>query len=298
MSRGDVSVGLLVSIAALMAFLVVTLVIVWPVLKDALFGAGEEGQCQFSLLLSTKLKGLTFGAADLPAECTMIRKTVTLADLQKYVPAARALREKERAEAVAENPELFAELGESSPAVYDFLDNFWALKKVIAEEMVGCMSKGWKGKLDLQGSAGIASQIKEAVKAGLAVDGPQNLACLACSRLTFDQNVIQMMENPPLGEKITSVRMEYWLKSSSYKDETYYAELTDEVDEFYHGLLDYDIVLRERPTVLFVGDIYGKGGLVVAPYDKLTTDLGFNYRENSALGTRGGRAKCISIIGD
>jgi len=240
-------------------FLVVALVIVYPPIKNWMFGAGETGACQFSVLLKTMSKQMSFGFGEIPAECKMKRITVT----DKEIDAYNSLAKKRIASYKEQN----------NPAQYDFTDTpeseyTWALEKIVGDEMVDCLNKGWRGKLDLAATGIPTDLIKEL--------GAQ--MCILCTRIKFDQTAQDLF-----GQKVFA--MKPWLDANVKESKTYYTLLTQNIDPYYQTFVTYSEFDIRRPTaIVFIAGVEkkegefltdGVGGVGIFNYDALTTDLEF-----------------------
>lgn len=300
MSRGDVSVAMLVSIAALMAFLVVSLVIVWPVLRDAIFGAGEGSQCQFSLLLSSMTQRNIFKLTDLtlPPECKVKRMTVTKADLAKHHAEAE--------QAISGlldsgDPSL---LGDFSSDERGF--DKWAMSKILADELVECHNRASLGSQQIVD--GLVSSMVSVV--GLPQYGGNAFVCLLCARVSVDAEVAQS-----LGPSTFSTWS--WLLKTKYKEGTYADYLLDRSSAVFYGTWLRETSgfrVGEPYVVMFAAKTtYGSGSANVGsvglyPYQTLTSDLGqglpvnalesLNLRREKIAGISAPTSKCAVIIGD
>ncbi|VVB81063.1 Uncharacterised protein [uncultured archaeon] len=263
MNKKGMNPELLVGIIALMAFLVVALVIVYPPIKDWMFGAGQTGQCQFSILLRTISKQMSFGFGEIPAECQMKRITVTDKEIDSYTSLAKN--------------RIASYKAQNNPAQYNFPDTpqseyNWALEKIVADEMVDCLNKGWRGRLNLEATGLPTDMFKEL--------GAQ--MCILCTRIKFDQTAQNLF-----GQK--NFTMKPWLDANVKESKTYYNLLTENTDPFYQAFVTYSQFDIRKPTaIVFIAGVEkkegefltdGVGGVGIFNYETLTTDLGFTeYR--------------------
>lgn len=263
--------SILVSIIALTFTLVVLLVVVFPPFRALVLGTSETGQCQFSVLLSSLAKKISFGFGDIPPACKMKRMTITPDDLERYERLASRTTER------------FEELG-LTKAVSEFPDTEyghlkWALHRVIANEMIDCYNKGWRGQMDLKAS-GWPTDILEETGAYL---------CILCTRIKFDQDLRNLF-----GARRTFY-MDTWLKANNREGKTYYQLITEGVTPFFRGFVDQaNFNIDKNQAVIFIAGINkekgdlgttGTAGVGIFEYDKLTTDLGFDEVRKIDRGT-------------
>lgn len=281
MSRAEISVGLLVTIISLMAFLAVSLVIVWPVMRDALFGAGEQQQCQLSLLFSyAKLQG-TLGTItqDVP-ECAMKRMIVSMGTLD----AVRS-----RAQSAVRQLNQPAEWPDS-----DYGYRKWALQEIIGKEMASCAERGLFSRVNFDPRSITSRQLS-----------PTEMVCLLCTRLTFDEEVKGYFRSEI---ETTGLKMKPWLISNRINDLTYLDYVTTGT---HPDLKVYtaDTALKSTVpyTVLLVGDtiregfgdyrLYNMVGLV--PYENLLNNLEMGESGYTVFGVPfTGPRTCGVLIGD
>lgn len=263
----------LVANIALIATLVVAVVIFYPVLKEVFLQSEGKGECEVGIVLSSMLKRVTYGVAeDLPFECRMKDVIITAGKVND-------------------------ELGKSKGKNTD-----WAVQKLVADEMVDCFNRAWRGKLDLKGVN---------LKSILSEKGNE-LLCFLCARVEFDQSFfdsfgikkpapIKFVEPGQSPYWDYAINMESWLKENNYDGKTYYDFLTGGIDPFYRGKLDTSYVDYSTPSaILFIIDFTGKGGIRTARYDALRESLDFSMSidKYGGLEKSGGFAKCTQIIGD
>ena len=264
MNKKAMSPELLVGIIALLATFVVLLTIVYPPVKNALFGTGETAECQFSILLSSVTKTLTFGFGDIPAECKMKRMTITDKHIEQYQNYGKKATDRYRKQNV--------------PAQSDFPQNKeginrWAFSKIIADEMVDCYNKGWRGGIDLTATGWPTDIIGKETGAFL---------CILCTRILVDDTAQQM-----LGDNF--IKIGPWLDANNKEGKTYMALLTEGTHTSYQSFVKYSWIELDRPTAVtflaYVGKDVGDltthevtGGVALLPYETLTKDIGFNMQ--------------------
>jgi len=195
--KGEIST--LVEIIATVAALVVILVVIWPVLKDALFDTGQQGVCNWSFLVS-KLGAKVF--QDIPPSCQAHRFSVTPALIQQQIPLAeKAIKNYQKTLNSPAN-QWFSEKNKAE----------WALDAIMARELVDCSDKVLRGKFTL-----FPGNWKE----GWITS---KTACVICARVTFDQN-LPFQEFRLTHGQIGS--LDTWLKVNNYKGSTYYDYLSE-----------------------------------------------------------------------
>ena len=217
MKRG-IAAETLVAIIALLAFLAVTLVIVFPVIRDALFGAGEQGQCQLSLWLAsqTQRTGIKLALGELPAECRTKRMTISMSDLD-------ALRG--QAEAAIKDGLSSGDAGYRAQWSDDNKGYAkWALQKKFADELVSCYER-----------AGLGSETvvngMMAMLGFLPVYNLNDFTCLLCARITLDTEAKAFFQT----NKLTDVDVFPWLVYHPVKgqDSSYANYLTQKEPKDY-----------------------------------------------------------------
>lgn len=326
MSRAEISVGLLVTIISLIAFLAVSLVIVWPVMRDALFGAGEEKQCQFSLFFASKSQTVAgqLLVGDIPPECKMKRRTLTLAEVDALKLQAEAAISAGYQRADANVVQNFA----NSNAGYAK----WAVSKIFADELVDCYTKVSFGSKDVTNSI---FNIMGNPLPGRTV-GLNDFSCLLCTRVTFDSELRSYLQANGLSE--IDVYPFLALHTAPKSAESYAQFLSQQQPrEFYEGWLSKVTKVKVSdprvvaftakstfPTtgqrimniaILVTGlpgyitkqivapDTRVAGSVGVFPYNALTSDVladvpGGNLDELLITKSTYGRSKCAALIGD
>ncbi len=178
------SVSHFVEIISVAAALLVLLVIVWPVVKEAMFGAGEKGQCDFTASLSQITAGIT------PVECAMNPITIDFAMLEKQRGTAIKEIEKVKSQQEFLNPR-FRKYEESTGP------ERWVMDKIIANEIVSCVDRSKNVKP------------RELYK----LLDPRTTFCMICSRVKFAEDL------PWKGRTISPY---LWMNLNTYEDKTYF----------------------------------------------------------------------------
>lgn len=141
--RGAVGVNTFVMTVAILIALVAFIFIV-PKFTKLMIEAGSTGECQWNVLVSALTRTPGLGFENIPVECKARYLDVTLADIQaNYGDASDAITMYGKKAAYSEilpffnKPDSVSQLAE------------WSLDKVVADEMVSCWDKVWKGKLPI-----------------------------------------------------------------------------------------------------------------------------------------------------
>jgi len=242
--------------------------------------SGTKGQCQMAALKYTGQKYLSAGFKAAEARCKADTPTIEVKDLDAL---------KSRAETAIDRY-----ISEGSPAADYFSQTEqsryeWALDKIMADELVNCFGKGWRGWLDLQGTT--TGNIL------LAETGAQ--VCILCSRVKFSPEVRDIFGST------TEFDLRPWLDANNKEGKTYYALLTQGVDPSYQ-FLDKSFDISTSKAVLFVAGTtkeafaltQAKGGVGIFDYDSITSDLGWEEWIQRAGVVTTAKAKCRVIIGD
>jgi len=145
--RGQVGVPTFVYVIGILIVLVAFLFMV-PSFRDLLFEAGEKGECQWNILISALTRTPGLGFENIPVECRAKYMNVSLADVQEYYPLASKEIMRYNAE-VLKNPD-YQKINKvfSDPTKTSQLAQ-WSVNKIVADEMVNCWEKTWKGELPL-----------------------------------------------------------------------------------------------------------------------------------------------------
>jgi len=148
MKRGQVGVPTFVYAIGILIVLVAFLFMV-PSFKELLFEAGEKGECQWSVLVSALTRTPGLGFENIPVECKAKYIDVSLEDLQDNYAAASQAIMKYKAETTDNNhayDEIYKKF--NNPNSEAQLAE-WSANKIVADQMVDCWDKVWKGELPL-----------------------------------------------------------------------------------------------------------------------------------------------------
>ncbi len=244
-TKGQVGVPTFVKAIGILIVLVAFLFMV-PSFRTLLFEAGEKGECQWNVLVSALTRTPGLGFENIPVECKAKYMDVSLKDLQEnYAQASLAIKKynaEQKNPAYNEirkkfnNPNSEAQLAE------------WSANKIVADEMVDCWDKVWKGELPLFDSwhklidydrtviLGLTPQQRADAQAkGIPLDSAKmkwyqyaqlwNLRfqepptfCVLCSRIKFAEDVRTAL--PHL--KIDSLTEWMIVNAASMSKESYY----------------------------------------------------------------------------
>ncbi len=142
--KGAVGVETFVRSAAILIALV-ALILVVPHFTKQLYAASEKGQCQWSVLVSALTRTPGVGIENIPIECKAKYINLTLEDAQaNYNAAAKAIN-------------VYRDRGPEYDAIYKIFNSQksesqlaeWSVDKILADEMVSCWDKVWKGKMPM-----------------------------------------------------------------------------------------------------------------------------------------------------
>lgn len=142
--RGAVGVETFVRSAAILIALVALLLVV-PHFTKQLFAASEEGECQWSVLVSALTRTPGLSMENIPISCKAKYMNVTLEDMQvNYGTASKAIK-------------FYNSKGPEYDAIYKIFNTpnsenqlaEWSVNKIIADEMVSCWDKVWKGQMPM-----------------------------------------------------------------------------------------------------------------------------------------------------
>ena|GEM_PF-4492872 len=134
-----------------LAIALLALILVSGVFVQYIFGAVKTGECQWDLLFSAIATVAGGGAMDVPPECKAEYITITKKDLEKELDTAAA-----RIKTYDSNPEKYRKIRQAGFKYYkdEPEKNYkvqmeWALNKIIADKMLSCWKKVWKGSLPM-----------------------------------------------------------------------------------------------------------------------------------------------------
>lgn len=187
MSRnGEVSV--LVGLSAGLIVLLILFLGVFPAFKSTIERSGEKGQCEWSVLLAALKTTGTLGiVGGIPEGCKARRVTLTEEEVNKKLAFARArLKQIQTDPAYAGTAPYFGSPppGQETQREYEF-----AVDALIADEMVDCWEKVFKGKLPL-----FYAQAFDV--------GAPPVNCVVCAHIRFEPSVLGKVSKP----SITSLR--------------------------------------------------------------------------------------------
>jgi len=243
--------------------------------------SGTKGQCQVAALKYTGQKYLSAGFKAAEARCKADTPTIELKDLDALKARAKSAIDRY----VSEGSPAAAHFSQTEQSRYE-----WALDKIMADELVNCFGKGWRGWLDLKGTTTASFMLRET---GAKL-------CILCSRVKFSQEVRDIFGST------TEFDLRPWLDANNKEGKTYYALLTQGVDDLSKTFLDPPFYISTSQAVLFVAGTskdpfaltQGQGGVGIFDYNSITSDLGF-WESTQRLGiVTKADAKCKIIIGD
>jgi len=184
---------------------------VFPKFKEKLVEAGEKSKCEWSILLASVQKFGTAGIAEgIPEGCKAKMVSISMKDLEKGQKLAKKRIKEYIDKKEVYKPRFFTNTDQDT--LYEF-----ALDKIIADELVDCWEKVFKGHMPLfdqwwrlytwdtpPETAGQA--FKQWYVPGQIHSPPVN--CVICSRITFSDDVIDRFR----GKHIVSI--EEFLKNN------------------------------------------------------------------------------------
>lgn len=275
-----IAVNQLVMIIALTVVLLVILSIVFPRTAETLQKYSTAGQCEFSVLMSGVAKQISLGTRTAPIECKTHTLDVTPDYLKRYDKAATdAIARYQREgnlQAMAEYPNT------------DFGKNKWLVSKVVAQELWDCDNKGWKGAIPMTGFSDLFG------KTGAGV-------CILCSRIKFDP-AVQHLFTPG------TFPLKPWLQHNYFGSTSYLDSITDGKVPFDKELIENLRFSIDEPLAVAYVALETKeegsfqslaiGKPIVAPYSKLTTDLGWDMTSGLGPLATTKPAYCGLIIGE
>ncbi|MEM4246731.1 MAG: hypothetical protein QXR48_00460 [Candidatus Woesearchaeota archaeon] len=283
--QGEI-INALIPLSIAVVFLVVFLSL-YPTVEKKLYAAEEKGACEWAVLLAGIRKAGSLSIAEgVPEGCRASRIVIKPEDLRNKVSYAKKRLKtikseelyKDTAPYFRDNPEKRSE----EQLVYEF-----ALDSIIADQMVSCWEKVFKGRIPIfdewwrlynckkDGKTEPCSKLEDFATFAVPIYGiwevvsgklqaqkaPTN--CILCSHITFDPQIVQLvgktsitslnefMSNNPVPH-LTKSYMEYieegqTVKSALFKMGENNFELSDE------GIA----ILYERINAQQLGDIAG-----------------------------------------
>ncbi len=240
----------------ILAVIAVSFYFIAPVVIDLLKEKGYIGTCEVSVVLNSMSKQTSVAGVklipELPIKCRPVRETISKTSLQKYDALAKQV--------------LNRQIG-TEGSVETRTD--WALKKSVADQIMSCYDRGWRGNLDLVGAGWFDSKVSE----------PEKQLCLLCARLRTDPAVKAVLGGADY------VKLSEWLKLNNYEAKSYYDILTSDVTPFQKEIIDnYVFDLNNPVAVLFVagvekdavsGKSVSRGQVMLVKYEDISTNLGF-----------------------
>lgn len=142
--KAAVGVETFVRSAAILIALV-ALVLVVPHFTKQLFAAGEKGECQWSVLVSALTRTPGLSLENIPISCKANYMNMTLEDVQaNYKTAVKAIKGyKDKGPEYNDIYKIFNTLNSENQLAE------WSTNKIIADEMVSCWDKVWKGQMPM-----------------------------------------------------------------------------------------------------------------------------------------------------
>lgn len=171
-------------------------------IKELIEDLGYGGTCKLSML-ATHVSGKSEGVLPkIPPSCKTDRKSVYLSDL--YEGEKLALK--------------------FNPGFSEKEALRWNAQRIVADALVDCFEKGWRGNIDIKGT-GFSDAFVTMFK-----DEPGAAVCLLCSRIRFDDEVQKVIGK--------YVYMTDFLQNNFYRGETYYDYLTRDVNKLQKSMID------------------------------------------------------------
>jgi len=215
--KGAIGVTQLVKILAVVIVLVVFILLI-PSFRQVLEGAVQTGECQWDMLFSALMqKGtLGLGGSSQFKSCRAVNVNITMESLYEH-----QLEAAQRMKVYRDNPEKYRPIIaegfgvlEDDPAFYD-KQLEWAMNKFIADNMLKCWSKVWKGNLPIfdQWWNLVDFTFFGALKEGYTKEQLKNVKewdagifkaygpptfCIICARIKFDRDVRLKFGNKPI----------------------------------------------------------------------------------------------------
>lgn len=180
---------LTVELVAIGIAAIVMLVILFPPIRELIFGAGIAGQCRFSMLLSAGVAKATFGIEDIPPECESQKVLINKRALDNVIRINRPKNWMERY-AVSKKGMPEYRLREIYDPDNENAEYRWALSKIIADELNDCRETVWA---DLK--------LREGDFGSTALSSQEKVWCFVCSRMTLDEEAKNAIRQGNLGFK-------------------------------------------------------------------------------------------------
>jgi hypothetical protein len=192
-----IAIDTLIQLAIVLVVFLVVFLGVFPVFQQKLEAAQQTSACEWSVLLSALRKGGSAGIAEgIPEGCHTKIMKVTMDDLKKRQAYAR-----KRIAAYASQPQY-------QGIVQTFVNdnentlNEFAVDNIVADEMVSCWDKVYKGKMPLFDEwwrlytvpwAQTENDPKKAVDTFADSFGRAPVNCILCANIQFDNTVLSTL---------------------------------------------------------------------------------------------------------
>ena len=148
MNKRGIEVQTLIQLAIVAIVLIVVFLGAYPLFSSKLHAAEEKGTCEWAVLLAAVRKAGSLGIAEgVPEGCHAKIKAITTNDLAKKTTFAR-----NRIKAFSKPPYLDKQGTSTAPSFLkddSKIVNLFALDNIIADEMIECWEKVFKGKMPL-----------------------------------------------------------------------------------------------------------------------------------------------------
>jgi hypothetical protein len=285
----------LVIMISLLATAVIFLVILYPQWRGVTEGSAESSaECSFELLLRNIIKQASFGFADAPVNCPVKKVIVTSELVEKQKKLAQQVTK-----SYSENDvDIFLKTGYPDD---EYGQTKWILSKIVADELISCYNKGWKGEIDLR-PPDQRDWFQYIITAGplgqqtTGLGGPENVICLLCARITYPSQYF--------GLDIDSRDFKSWLENNLAEKQSYYDYLTQQKNDMKdlpsNTILDAidrsKITPKEGTAVLLITNDRGNAFVHATDYSKIgigkTLDIYPPIRGyNKAM-------RCALVLGD
>lgn len=232
MKKAQVGMDTFVALGILGIAVMVLLIIVFPSFKEVLVSEGEQGACEWSLVMHslTKLGDWSL----IPAECRAHRIEIDMKYLDRFTSEARRRIGEYKKDTTGKYDVILKDFNDvnNKQQVYE-----WALNRAVAQEMVNCWSKVFKGRLPLfdqwwklysfdwfnnnEPTEKTALKLWSPLGTHYFYGPPTN--CIVCSRIKFSPEVQEYFK----GKEIKS--FDNWLRYNypRYGGKGYYEELAE-----------------------------------------------------------------------
>ncbi len=195
-----IAVDTLIRLAIMLVVFIVVFVGIYPTISQKLYAAESESKCSWSILLASVQKLGSAGIAEgIPEGCKAKTLTVSMKELEKGQKLAKNKIQEYIDKKDVYNAQFFTS---TSPNML----NEFALDKIIADELVSCWEKVFKGNMPLfdqwwrfykpfwgKDQPGSGPEALDLWLLGEIKRAPVN--CVICSRITFSDDVITNFGN-------------------------------------------------------------------------------------------------------